>query len=119
MLLKVMRSVRQHLESLGALKACLSVFNVPLAQIGRGTVSLASVFDHSYQESAVSIVTKAGKHIGEVHVFFVWASKQVSACFAQLQRHVVQCQQLRQGMTLHPFLCALSNLPLQLSWNFQ
>lgn len=47
-------------------------------QIGRGTVSLATVFEHSYQESQVSIVTQAGKHIGEVGVFFVYASKEVS-----------------------------------------
>ena len=47
-------------------------------QIGRGTVSLATAFEHSYQESQVSIVTQAGKHIGEVGVFFVYASKEVS-----------------------------------------
>lgn len=50
-----------------------------LLQVGRGTVSLATVYEHAYQESQVSIVTQEGKHVGEVDVFFVYASKEV--CF--------------------------------------
>ena len=51
------------------------------AQIGRGSVSLATVFDHAYQESQVSIVTQAGKHVGEVGVFFVYASNEVGSLY--------------------------------------
>ena len=47
-------------------------------QVGRGTVSLADAYAHSYQESKVALVTPAGKHAGEVEVFFVFASKQVN-----------------------------------------
>lgn len=46
-------------------------------QVGRGTVSLADAYAHSYQEAKVPLVTPAGKHAGEVEVFFVFASKQV------------------------------------------
>lgn len=51
-------------------------------QVGRGTVSLADAYAHSYQESKVPLVTPAGKHAGEVEIFFVFASKQVD--FMQL-----------------------------------
>lgn len=46
-------------------------------QVGRGTVSLADAYAHSYQEAKVPLVTPAGKHTGEVEIFFVFASKQV------------------------------------------
>lgn len=48
-----------------------------VAQVGRGTVSLADAFAHSYQESKVPLVTPAGNHVGEVEIFFVFASKEV------------------------------------------
>ena len=47
-------------------------------QIGRGKISLADAYLHSYQESKVPIVTPAGKHAGEVEIFFAFASKEVS-----------------------------------------
>ena len=47
-------------------------------QVGRGTVSLADAYAHSYQESKVPLVTPAGKHAGEVELFFVFASKEVA-----------------------------------------
>ena len=60
-------------------------------QVGRGTVSLADAYAHSCQESKVPLVTPAGKHAGEVEVFFVFASKEVGLvqqAFTVLQ-HVV------------------------------
>jgi hypothetical protein len=47
-------------------------------QIGRGKISLADAYLHSYQESKVPIVTPVGKHAGEVEIFFAFASKEVS-----------------------------------------
>ena len=46
-------------------------------QVGKGTVSLADAYMHSYQESKVPIVTPVGKHAGEVEMFFAFASKEV------------------------------------------
>ena len=48
-----------------------------LMQVGRGTVSLADAYAHNYQESKVPLVTPAGNHVGEVEIFFVFASKEV------------------------------------------
>lgn len=45
-------------------------------QVGKGTISLADAYLHSYQESKVSLVTPTGKHAGEVEMFFVFASNQ-------------------------------------------
>ncbi|KAL3137586.1 hypothetical protein ABBQ38_004870 [Trebouxia sp. C0009 RCD-2024] len=45
-------------------------------EVGRGTVSLADAYAHSYHECKVPLVTPAGKHAGEVEIFFVFASKQ-------------------------------------------
>ena len=47
-------------------------------QVGKGTISLADAYLHSYQESKVPLVTPTGKHAGEVEMFFVFASNQVS-----------------------------------------
>lgn len=55
-----------------------------VTQVGRGTVSLADAYAHSYQESKVPLVTPAGKHAGDVEIFFVFASKEVS--FVQLEK---------------------------------
>lgn len=49
-----------------------------VVQIGRGKISLADAYLHSYQESKVPIVTPEGKHAGEVEIFFAFASKEVS-----------------------------------------
>ena len=61
--------------------------SIHIAQIGRGKTSLTDAYTHSYQESKVPIVTPAGKHIGEVEIFFAFASKEVSKLTTQ-QAHL-------------------------------
>ena len=54
-------------------------------QVGKGKVSLADVFAHSYQESKVPIITPVGKHAGEVELFFVFAAKEVRfSCYHRI-----------------------------------
>ncbi len=60
-----------------------------MVQIGRGKISLADAYLHSYQESKVPIVTPEGKHAGEVEIFFAFASKEViDALIKQLTRQL-------------------------------
>ena len=68
-------------------------------QVGRGTVSLADAYTHLYQESKVSLVTPAGKHAGEVDLFFVFASKEVSLLW------LASCPPAIWGALRHLLLC--------------
>ena len=58
--------------------SCIGRHQCSIVQIGRGNISLADAYLHSYQESKVPIVTPVGKHAGEVEIFFAFASKEVS-----------------------------------------
>ncbi|DBA93336.1 hypothetical protein WJX79_002064 [Trebouxia sp. C0005] len=69
-------------------------------EIGRGKISLADAYLHSYQESKVPIVTPAGKHAGEVEIFFAFASKEEKeipkSSDGQLSLRVIRAQDLQE-----------------------